>query len=76
MARRKTNENKEQFTNKLVEKVKKVFEQKMATIEDAESVIKFCNEYISIYKEKELVRLDEEIQKLTELKNKLQSELK
>lgn len=62
-----------QAMTKLAWKVKQLFETKQATIEDATAVIDFCNKYIDSCKEQELARVNEEIQRLTELKEKLQA---
>ena len=58
---------------KLAWKVKQLFETKKATIEDATAVIEFCNKFIDSCKEQELARVNEEIQRLTELKSKLEA---
>lgn len=62
-----------QAMTKLAWKVKQMFENKKATIEDATAVIEFCNKYIDSCKELELQRVNEEIHRLTELKSKLEA---
>lgn len=59
---------------KLAMRVKQLFISKKANIEDANSVIKFCNEYIKARKIDEIAKIDAELQRLTELKSQLQKE--
>ena len=58
---------------KLEYKVKALFEQKKPTPEETLNVIEFCKSYINSCKANEIARLDEEIQKLTEMKSKLEN---
>lgn len=57
--------------NSIPNKVKDLFESKHGTVEDAKTVMKFCNEFIESFKEKEIERLDAEIAKLEAMKQSL-----
>lgn len=57
--------------NSISNKVKDMFEAKHGTVEDAKSVIKWCNEFIESFKEREIERLDAEIAKLQAMKQSL-----
>lgn len=63
-----------QEMTKLAMRVKQLFISKKAKIEDANAVIKFCNEYIKTCKIDEIAKIDAELQRLTELKSQLQKE--
>lgn len=63
-----------QAMTKLAYRVKQLFTSKKANIEDANAVIRFCNEYIKTCKADEIARIDAELQRLTELKSQLQQE--
>lgn len=54
-------------------KVRGLFELKKPSPEEAMNVIEFCKSYINSCKANEIARLDEEIQKLTEMKSKLEN---
>ncbi len=57
--------------NSIPNKVKDMFEAKHGTVEDAKAVIKWCNEFIESFKEREIERLDAEIAKLQAMKQSL-----
>lgn len=57
--------------NSIPNKVKDLFETKHGTVEDAKAVMKFCNEFIESFKEREIERLDAEIAKLQAMKQSL-----
>ena len=57
--------------NSIPNKVKDLFEAKHGTVEDAKAVMKFCNEFIESFKEREIERLDAEIAKLQAMKQSL-----
>ena len=57
--------------NSIPNKVKDLFEAKHGTVEDAKTVMKFCNEFIESFKEREIERLDAEIAKLQAMKQSL-----
>ena len=63
-----------QEMTKLAMRVKQLFISKKAKIEDANAVIKFCNEYIKTCKIDEIAKIDAELQRLTELRSQLQQE--
>ena len=58
-------------TNSVLNRVKEVFEKRNGTIQDAKDVIKWCNEFIESFKEREIERLDAEIAKLQAMKQSL-----
>lgn len=57
---------------KVINRVKDIFERKHATVDDAQEVLSFCEDFINNYKQKEIDKLDEEIRKLQEKRNALQ----
>lgn len=59
--------------NKVINRVKEMFNKRHATVEDAKEVMAFCEEFISNFKQMELDKLDEEIRKLQERRNALES---
>lgn len=60
--------------NKLESKVKELFIKRKATTEDAVRVIDFCKQYIQSTKEDEIKKINIEIQRLSHLKQTLESE--
>jgi hypothetical protein len=54
--------------NSIPNKVKDLFEAKHGTVEDAKAVMKFCNEFIDGFKQREVERIDAEIRKLQLMK--------
>lgn len=58
---------------KITWKVKQLFESKKATIQDATSVIEFCNKFIEDSKVQEIARVNDEIARLTALKEQLEA---
>lgn len=60
--------------NKLESKVKELFIKRKATTEDVVRVIDFCKQYIQSTKEDEIKKINGEIQRLTHLKQTLESE--
>lgn len=59
--------------NKLENKVKVLFVRHKATTEDVLNVIEFCKKYIESTKQEELNKLQMEIDRLTHLKQSLES---
>lgn len=58
--------------NKLINRVKDLFEKKQATVEDAKEVITFCESFINSFKQREIEKIDEEIRKLQTMKQNLE----
>ena len=58
--------------NRMVNRVKDLFNKRHATVQDAKDVLEFCNEFINSFKQHEIEKLDEEIQKLQEMKKSLE----
>lgn len=54
--------------NKMVNRVKELFEKRHATVQDAKDVMDFCKDFINSFKQREIEKLDEQIQKLQEMK--------
>lgn len=54
--------------NKMVNRVKELFEKRHATVQDAKEVMDFCKDFINSFKQREIEKLDEQIQKLQEMK--------
>ena len=59
--------------NKLENKVKELFIKRNATTEEVVKVIDMCKEYIQSTKEQEITKLQDEIERLTHLKNALEA---
>lgn len=59
--------------NKLENKVKELFIKRKATTEDVVKVIDFCKEYIQTTKQEEINKLQDEIDRLTHLKQTLET---
>ena len=59
--------------NKLENKVKQLFIRQKATTEDVVRVIDFCKEYLKSTKEDEISKLQNEIDRLTHLKQTLEN---
>ena len=59
--------------NKLSNRVKDLMTKRHATIQDAHDIIAVCNEFINTTKNEELARIDEEIAKLTAMKQSLEN---
>ena len=57
--------------NKMVNRVKELFEKRHATVQDAKEVMDFCKDFINSFKQREIEKLDEQIQKLQEMKKQL-----
>lgn len=57
--------------NKIVNRVKDVFEKRNATNADAEEVIKYCQEFIKNFRAREIAKLDEQIRQLELMKEQL-----
>lgn len=62
------------YTNKFAGAIKKVFDKYSPTIADAEGLIKFCYEYIDECKAKEIERINNEIERLQNMKEQLEAE--
>lgn len=60
--------------NRLESKVKELFIKRKATTEDVVRVIDFCKQYIQSTKEDEIKKINIEIQRLSHLKQTLESE--
>lgn len=58
---------------KLENRVKALFEQKKPSTEEVLKVIEFCKSFIEGIKANEIAKLDEEIQKLTQMKQQLEN---
>ena len=56
--------------NSVPSKVKELFE-KRGTVEDAKAVMRFCQEFIDNFKQREIEKLDAEIRKLQMMKDSL-----
>ena len=56
---------------RLVNRVRDLFDRRHATVEDANEVLVFCNEFISSAKEREIAAIDEEIAKLMQKKQSI-----
>ena len=65
--------NEAQEKNKLENKVKELFIKRKATTEDVVKVIDFCKQYIQTIKEEEINKLQGEIDRLTHLKQSLET---
>jgi len=65
---RKKKQEANKKKNRLVNKVKDLFDRRHASVQEANDVADFCNEYINSFKRKEIDRLDDQIKKLQELK--------
>lgn len=61
-----------QEKQKIENKVKALFEQRKPTTEEVLKVIDFCKSYINDCKAQEIAKIDEEIQKLTQMKSQLE----
>lgn len=61
-----------QEKQKIENKVKALFEQRKPTTEDVLKVIDFCKSFIEASKAQEIAKIDEEIQKLTQMKSQLE----
>jgi len=59
--------------NKLENRVKELFDKRKATTEDVVRVIDFCKQYIQATKEQEINKLQSEIERLTHLKQSLET---
>lgn len=57
--------------NSIPNKVKDLFELKHGTVEDAKAVMKFCEDFISSYRDKQIADIDAEIAKLQAMKQSL-----
>ena len=57
--------------NSVINRVKEVFDKRHATVDDAKEVLDFCNEFISSFKQREIEKIDAEIQRLQEMKSSL-----
>lgn len=57
--------------NSIPYRVKELFDKRHATIDDARDVLKFCNEFIDGYKLREIAKIDEEIERLEQMKQSL-----
>jgi hypothetical protein len=59
--------------NKLENKVKELFIKRKATTEEVVKVIDFCKQYIQTTKQEEINKLQDEIERLTHLKQTLET---
>lgn len=59
--------------NKLENKVKELFIKRRATTEEVVKVIDFCKQYIQTTKQEEINKLQDEIERLTHLKQTLET---
>lgn len=58
--------------NRIVNKVKDMFERRNANVEDAKDVMRFCQDFIDNVKQSEIDKLDAEIAKLQAMKKSLE----
>lgn len=54
--------------NKIVNKVREMFDKRHATIDDAKEVIKFAQEFVDSFKQRQIEDIDRQIAELEELK--------
>ena len=54
--------------NRMVNRVKDLFEKRHGTVEDALDVQKFCNEFIDSFKQRQIADIDRQIAELEERK--------
>jgi len=54
--------------NSIPNRVKELFDKRHASVDDAKAVLQFCTEFIDNFKVREIEKIDEQIQKLEELK--------
>lgn len=59
--------------NSVPNKVRELFEHRHGTVEDAKAVMKYCQEFIDGFKQREIEKLDAEIRKLQLMKESLNS---
>lgn len=59
--------------NSILNRVKELFEKRHGTVEDAKAVMKLCQEFIDGYKLREIAKIDEEIARLEQMKESLNS---
>lgn len=57
--------------NSIPNRVKELFDKRHATVDDAKAVMKFCQEFIDGFKQREVERIDAEIRKLQLMKESL-----
>lgn len=57
--------------NRVVNRVRDLFDKRHATVEDAKEVLNFCNEFINSAKEREIAAIDAEIAKLMQKKQSI-----
>jgi len=58
-------------TNKVINRVKDVFEKRNGTIQDAKEVIQWCTEFIDNNKQRQIEDIDRQIAELEELKQNI-----
>lgn len=58
--------------NTVIYRVKEVFNRRNATVQDAKEVLDFCQEFLDSYKQKEIEKLNAEIEKLQAMKRSLE----
>lgn len=58
--------------NRMVNRVKDLFEKRHGTVEDAKDVMRYMQDFIDTAKEREIAKLDEEIAKLEAMKKSLE----
>lgn len=59
--------------NRIENKVREMMDRRHATIEDAEKIINICKEFISSYKDEQIAKIDEEIARLTAMKQSIEN---
>lgn len=57
--------------NRIINRVKDIFDKRHATVSDAKDVIEFCQEFINNFKQKRLDEIDEKIKELQLMKESL-----
>lgn len=54
--------------NRIVNRVKEMFEKRHGSVEDARDVMKFCTEFIDNFKQRQIEDIDKKIAELEEMK--------
>lgn len=57
--------------NRVVNRVKEMFNKRNATVDDAKEVLEFCKEFINSAKDREIAAIDEEIARLMQKKQSI-----
>ena len=57
--------------NKLINRVKDLFDKRHATVDEVREVMNYCNDFINTARDREIAAIDEEIAKLQAMKTQL-----